>query len=121
MDPKVTEILSKVASYIEATQPELDQYTEQRTAFVKRATEVAGVLAKRGVIDQRRVNAFVDKVASDPASAWDFIEKLAGLVGTDSMGEVGRDKVASSGDNQDPWERRFFGDLNDARGTGLVD
>lgn len=102
------QIMVKVAEYIEATQPVIDKQNEQRIQFTKRATQAAGVLAHRGVIDSRRVNEFIDKVAEDPAAVWDFVEKLASAVTPDALGEAVREKVAS-GAAVDAFERVFFG------------
>lgn len=120
MDKKLREILMKSAEYVERTQPLIDKQNEENMAFVERATKAAGVLASRGVLDKRSVDGFVDKIASDPKSVWDVVEKLASLVGVDTLGEVGREKVASAG-VQDPWEARFFGNNSDAHLSGMVD
>lgn len=118
MDKTTTEIMAKVAAYIESTQPLIDSHNEQQSAFVKRATQAAGVLAHRGVIDSRRVNEFVDKVASDPAAVWELVEKLAAIIPVDALGEAVREKVAS-GKKIDPFERVFFG--IGAENSGMVD
>ena len=117
-------LLQKVAAYIERTQPLLDRQAEtltkqaeDKSAFIKRATQAAGVLAHRGVIDPRRVSEFVDKVAADPTSVWAFIEKLAGSITPDALGDAVRTKIASGG-TVDPWERVFFG--VGAENTGMV-
>lgn len=117
MDPKVQEILVKVARYIETAQPVIDKNNEERSNFTKRATQAAGVLASRGVIDRRRVNAFIDKVAEDPSAIWDFVEKLASAVSADTMGSAVQTKSASAG--ADPFERAFFGIGSES--TGMVD
>jgi len=108
MDKTVQEMMSKVAAYIEQTQPLIDQHNEQRSSFVKRATQAAGVLAHRGVINPNRVNDFIDKVAEDPSLVWAFVEKLAATVSADAMGQAVREKMAS-GKPVDPFERAFFG------------
>ena len=118
MDPKVQTIMEKTAAYIERTQPLLDGYNEKRSEFIKRATQAAGVLAHRGVIDQRRVNAFIDKVAENPSAVWEFVEKLAAAIPPDALGEAVRTKVAS-GAKVDAGERAFFG--IGAENTGMVD
>jgi hypothetical protein len=118
MDTVTKELLVKTASYIERTQPLLDAQNEQRNTFTKRATQAAGVLAHRGIIDARRVNEFVDKVAADPTAVWEFVEKLAAVVPVDTWGEAVRQKVASSG-KVDPFERIFFG--IGAEVSGMVD
>ena len=112
------DMMVKIAEYIEKTQPVIDTFNEQRSAFVKRATQAAGVLAHRGVIDSRRVNEFVDKVAEDPSRVWEFVEKLAAAVPVDAMGEAVRTKIASGG-KVCPFEKAFFG--IGAEDTGMVD
>lgn len=120
MDPHVKNILMKSAEYIERTQPLIDRQNEEKAAFVEKATKAAGVLASRGVLGKRDVNGFVDKVAANPASVWEVVEKLASLVGVDAMGEVSH-KVAAATD-EDPFVRRFFGSENsDPATSGQVD
>lgn len=119
MDPQVKSILMKSAEYVASTQPLLDKRNEEKAAFVERATKAASVLASRGVLGKRDVNGFVDKVAADPTTVWEVVEKLAGLVGVDTLGEVGREKVASATD-EDPFVRRFFGNNSDTH-SGMVD
>jgi hypothetical protein len=118
MDNTVKELMMKTAAYIERTQPLIDKQNEQRNAFVKRATQAAGVLVHRGVIDRRNANEFVDKVAADPQSVWEFVEKLAATVPVDSLGEGVQRKIAS-GAKVDAFERVFFG--IGAEDTGMVD
>ena len=121
MDPKIKQLTEKMAAYIEATQPLIDSQNEQRSAFVKRATQVAGVLAHRGIMDQKRIDAFVDKVASDPSAVWDVVEKLAASLGSYTLGAVSGEKVAAGVVSTDPWERRFFGDQSDAQSSGSIE
>lgn len=120
MDPTLKQLSEKVAAYIEMTQPLIDTHNEQRMAFVKRATQVAGFLVQHGVLEGTRINEFVDKVASNPVAVWDVVEKLAVSTGVDTLGSVSREKVAAGADATDPWERRFFGDQT-ARSNGLID
>ena len=120
MDPQVKNILMKSAAYVATTQPLLDRHNEKKASFVEKATKAASVLASRGVLGKRDVDGFVDKVASNPASVWEVVEKLAGLVGADTLGEVGREKVASATGSSDPFERLFFGENND-HSSGMVD
>lgn len=117
-------LVTKVASYIEASQNEIDasltklaEFTEQRSSFVKRATQAAGVLAHRGVIERENVNTLVDKVAEDPSAVWDLVEKLASAVGADNLGDPAQEKMASQG-SEDPWVREFFGYKS---GNGMID
>jgi hypothetical protein len=118
MDKTLQELTTKIADYIERTQPLIDSQNEQRSNFVKRATQAAGVLAHRGVIDARRVNEFIDKVAADPSAVWEFVEKLAAALPTDNLGEAVQQKVAS-GAKVDAFERIFFG--RGAEKSGMVD
>ena len=118
MDKVTQELTQKVAAYIEQTQPQLDRFIEARSDFVKRATQAAGVLANRGVIDARKVNEFVDQVAENPAAVWEFVEKLASAMPADALGEAVQSKIAS-GQKLDPFERMFFG--HGTENTGMVD
>jgi hypothetical protein len=106
MDAQVEQILTKTAGYIEVTQPIIDQQNENRAQFVKRATQVAGVLASRGLIARDKANAFVDKVAADESGTevWDLVEKLAEFISADELGEAS-EKTAAAGQKLDPFER----------------
>jgi len=106
MDKTVETIMAKTAAYIEKTQPIIDAELDKQAEFVRRATQAAGVLAHRGVIDRRRVDEFVDKVAESPSSVWDFVEKLAASVSADGLGEGVAHKSASV--TRDAFERVFF-------------
>lgn len=119
MDPNQQKLLEKVASYIESTQSRIDADNEARSKFTKRATQAAGVLANRGVIDSRRVNDFVDKVAADPTAVWDLVEKMASAMAPDSLGEATVHKTAEAAKTVDPFERVFFG--VGASTPGMVD
>lgn len=110
-------ILIKVASYIEATQPRIDEDNKRRIAFTKRATQAAGILAHRGIIAGHAVDGFVDTVSQDPSAVWDVVEKLAAHVAPDNLGTPTRHKAAAS--KVDPWERVFFG--VDAVTPGMID
>jgi hypothetical protein len=117
-------LVTKVASYIEASQNEIDasqvklaEFTEQKSSFVKRATQAAGVLAHHGVIERDSVNILIDKVAEDPSAVWDLVEKLASSVGTDALGNPAQEKMASQ-TSSDPWVREFFGYKS---GNGMID
>jgi len=120
MDPSIKTLLVKTAEYVERTQPLLDQRNVERKDFVEKATKAASVLASRGVLGKNAVAGFVDKVAASPATVWDVVEKLATLVGVDTMGEVGREKVASETELQDPFVARYFG-TNNSHASGMVD
>jgi len=115
MDETVKTIMVKTAEYIEKTQPIIDAELIKKAEFVKRATQAAGVLAHHGVIDRRRVDEFVDKVAESPASIWDFVEKLAASISADGLGEGVMHKSAS--DSRDAFERVFFPEYSNHSGT----
>jgi hypothetical protein len=124
-DQKVEDILAKTASYIEETQTELDKQAENRDTFIKRANQVAGVLANKGLINQMDVNAFVDKIAEDESGTevWNLVEKLADAVAVDSLGGSVREKMAAAGQDLDPFEKlALYGDARaDIRTPGMVD
>lgn len=124
MDAQVENILTKTASYIESTQTVIDQHNENRSQFVKRATQVAGVLASRGLLARDKVDAFVDKVAADESGTevWDLVEKLAEFISADELGEAS-EKTASAGKQLDPFERwALYGSPNaEARTPGMID
>ena len=123
MDQETRIIMTKVASYIESTQPLLDKQNELRDNFLKRAHQVAGVLANRGLISHDAVEAFVEKVASDESGneVWKLVEVLASAVRPDEFGAVA--KVASSKVITDPFEKLvLFGDARANTSTpGMVD
>lgn len=123
MDQEVKVILEKTASYIELTQTELDKQNKLRESFLKRAHQVAGVLANKGLISRDAVNAFVDKVAADESGTevWNLVEKLANAISVDELG--GAAKLATAGRKLDAFERlALFGDAHaDPRQIGTVD
>ena len=104
---EVSGILRKSAEYVGMTQKQLDEYNEHREAFRKRAHQVAGVLANRGVIVAEKADAWADKVASDPSGRelLGFVEKLAGLVAPEENGGA---KEASGYRLTDPFDRALF-------------
>lgn len=110
MDTKVQQILEKVAVYIAETQPVIDKYSEERSTFLKRAHQVAGVLASRGIISMDKRNQFVDKIAEDEAGTelWNLVEKLAEAIHADGLGGIPTEKLAAAGENLGPFERLFF-------------
>lgn len=123
MDAKVQEILKDTVGYIEKTQSELDKNNQMRDTFLKRAHQVAGVLANKGLISHDAINAFVDKIAADETGTevWNLVEKFANAIPTDDLG--GAAKLASSGKKLDAFERlAMYGDSNaDTRESGMVD
>jgi len=123
MDTHVHKILEKTAEYIETTQPLIDQHNEQRMAFLKRAHQVAGVLANRGIIAHDSINGFVDKIAADESGTevWNLVEKLAAAIPVDDLGHIA--KVAASGKDLDAFEKlALYGDpFADTRTPGMVE
>lgn len=123
MDQETKAILTKVAGYIEQTQPLLDKQAELRETFLKKAHQVAGVLANRGLISHDAIEAFVEKVASDESGneVWKLVEVLASAVRPDDFGSMA--KVAASGAKLDPFEKlALFGDARAATSVpGMVD
>jgi len=79
---------TKTAAYVEAVQPQLDKQARAHQAFTAKAAEAAGVLADRGLIEPTKTQAFVMKVASDPAAVFDLVTRLARLVGPDAWGKA---------------------------------
>ena len=113
-------LAQKAVQYIEETEPKLEKLAEaeaKKSAFVERATKAASVLVERGLLPKTNESAFIDKVAEAPELIFDYVEKLAGEIGPDSLGAASNEKIAlSTGD--DPFERIFF-----PRGgnTGTID
>jgi len=101
----------------------LDKQNEIKDNTIKRAHQVAGVLANRGLIARDTVNEFVDKIASDEAGTqvWDLVEKLANALPTDELGKIA--EVNASGKDLDPFEKlALYGDARaDTRNPGMVD
>jgi hypothetical protein len=112
----------KIAKYIETTQTLLDKQNEIKDNTVKKAHQVAGVLANKGLIAHDAVNGFVDKIAADETGTqvWDLVEKLANALPTDELGKVAE---ISSGRELDAFEKlALFGDARaDTRNPGMVD
>ena len=95
-----------------------EDFGKARAGFAKRATEAAKVLAERGVIDSDNVDTYVDKVAEDPNSVWDTVEKLAGMVSAPTLGGVSGVGSNSAADI-DPFVREFL--PGTGRGNGYID
>jgi hypothetical protein len=123
MDAQVKAILEKVASYVEATQTQLDEHSTNHELFKKRANQMAGVLANKGVIGRADVEAFVSKIASDETgeSICALVEKLAGVLPVDDMGTVAH--IVGAGRKLDAFEKlALFGDPHaDSSVPGEVD
>ena len=119
------QFMAKTAAYIARVQPENDRLTQRvkelesdlakanekiasaKTSFAKRATQAAGVLANRGIIDQSEVNGLIDKVAEDNNSVWELVEKLASSIGADTLGDKSNEKL-NTAESGDPWYDTFF-------------
>jgi hypothetical protein len=125
MDASVEQLLTKTATYIGETQTVIDQHNENRAQFVKRATQVAGVLANRGLIARDKVNAFVDKVAADETGTevWSLVEKLAEFISSDDLGSASEKTASDGGRELDPFERwALYGSPDaDTRTPGMVE
>lgn len=123
MDAQVKAILEKVAGYVEVTQTQLDEHSTNHELFRKRAHQMAGVLASKGVIGRADVDAFVNKIASDETgeSICALVEKLAGVLPVDDMGAVAH--VVGAGRKLDAFEKlALYGDPHaDASAPGEVD
>ena len=118
--------LKEAASYIEVTQPALDRFNQFQDNFLKRAHQVAGALADRGVIQRHEITKLVDKLAEDPLRALDLVEKVAGLVTPEALGKTAQDVELqkSAASVTDPFERlALFGDsrAEGAVNSGLVE
>ena len=119
------QFMAKTAAYIAKVQPENDRLkgeveklkndlkstnekiAEAKSLFAKRATQAAGVLVNRGLLDQNEVNELVDKVAEDNNSVWELVEKLASSVGADTLGDKSNEKL-NTAESGDPWYDTFF-------------
>jgi hypothetical protein len=105
--------LKEAAVYVEKTQPELDKYAQFQDNFLKRAHQIAGALAERGIIQRHEVTALVDKLAEEPLRALDLVEKVAALVTADTLGKAAEDvqMQKAAGANLGPFERLvLYGD-----------
>lgn len=107
---QVAETLEKAAAYVAETQPQLDKLAADQEQWATQAQRTAGVLANRGVLDASKVDMFVDKLAEDPKYALTFVEKLAGMIGSDSLGQPSNiTKIAN--DQADPFTKALFPEL----------
>ena len=120
---EIKDTLQKIANYIAVTQPLLDKADENRTLYIKRAHQVAGVLANRGIIAHDVINEFVDKIAADETGneAWNIIEKLAEALPANDLGKQA--EIAASGTKLDAFEKlALYGDARaDVRSPGVID
>jgi len=105
-------IMQKFASYVGATQPQIDAINGFKEQFSKRAYQTAGVLAERGLIASSDVNQLVDKLASDELKVFDLVEKVARLVESDGFGKTSEVTVPA-GVELDAFEKlALYGDPN---------
>lgn len=120
---KAEAIQEKVAAYIEKVQPVADAYEDLRARFVKRAHEVAGILAERGIIAPTASNKLVDKLAADQTKALDLVVQIADMIKVSDFGKKA-DVSIPSATGSDPFANLFhFGDsrANANTGHGNVD
>lgn len=116
-------IQEKAASYIEAVQPVADEYKALKGRFNKRAHQVAGVLADRGIIAPTAVNKLVDKLAADQTKALDLVVQIADMIKVSDFGKKADVSIAGDGVT-DPFLRLYhFGDprANTQTSPGSVD
>lgn len=119
--------LKAATEYVATTQPALDRFNVFKDNFLKRAHQVAGGLAQRGIIESHQIEGLVDKLAADPILALSLVEKVAAMVQPDSLGKAATDVSAQRPDMSklDPFEKlALFGDSRiDERpvNTGLVE
>ena len=120
---KAEAIQEKVAAYIEQVQPVADAYAELRTRFAKRASEVATILADKGIIAPAAASKLVDKLAADQTKALDLVVQIADMIRVSDFGKKA-DLSIPSAEAMDPFTRLFhFGDprANTNTGNGNVD
>jgi len=113
----------KTAAYIETVQPQVDAYNELKDRFTKRAHEVAGILADRGIIAPSATNKLVDKLAADQTKALDLIVQIADMIKVSDFGKQA-DVSVPQADPSDPFGNLIrFGDsrANANTGHGNVD
>jgi len=123
MDTQVTAILQKVAEYTGSAQTLIDKQNEANEQFLKKARQVAGVLANKGIIAYDKVDGFVDKIAENECEVWDLVEKLADAIPTDTLGGPADPKLASAGKDLDAFERlALYGDHRAiTKSSGMID
>ena len=110
MDAQVTGIMQKVAGYIEATQPLLDQIAEHRALRTQHAEKVAALLVERGLLSKSASDDFVTRIAQDESgtTSLDFVQKLAELVAPVQYGSASSGS-ALVGNPDCPYDRWLFG------------
>lgn len=112
--------MRKIASYIETVQPVIDAQNERRVEFLKQAHKAVDQLVDLGIVQRRKSNELIDKIANDNTVVFSIIEKLAGMLEPVSIGTA--TTVKTGGVILDPFERLALtgsptGDIN----TGMID
>ena len=123
------QFMAKTAEYISVVQPQNDELKAKvasltselasanekvasadgkSEAFVKRASQAAEVLSSRGLLEKSEVGPFVDKIAEDHSNVWELVEKLAGAIHADNLGDKSQEKLESA-TSGDPWYDAYFG------------
>ena len=123
---EIKDILKKTAEYVAIVQPELEKsaallekHAEAIQVFVKKAQGVVAVLVHRNIIDEHKKQAMLEKLAADHSYALDVLEKLAGIVGADQMGNPSY-ITKESEDKADPFEREFMPGLINNKKSNLL-
>jgi predicted deacylase len=104
------DIFKKTAEYVAVVQPELEKNAAAQIAFVKKAEGTVSVLVHRGIVDESKKTAMLEKLATDHTYALAILEQLAGIVGADQMGAPSHiTKVSES--KADPFVREYMPEL----------
>jgi len=117
---KVNTLLKQAADYVGLVQPQLDTYNEQKETFIKKAHQVIGMLTGKGLIHKHKTNELIDKLAENPAIAFDVISKLAEMITPATLGNGS--EIKSAGFIKDPFERLILtGSVNGQASKCMVD
>jgi len=104
-------LLKQAADYVAMAQPQLDKQAAAQDAFVKQAQKTVAILVNRGVIPEAKQNALLDKIASDHSYALVMMEKMAAVMGTESLGSPSAITKQAEGKAEDPFVREFMPEL----------
>ena len=107
---EVKDIFKKTAEYVATVQPELEKNAAAQTAFVKKASGTVSILVHRGIVDESKKTAMLEKLAADHTYALAILEQLAGIVGADQMGTPSHITKVSE-DKADPFIREYMPEL----------
>jgi hypothetical protein len=110
MEKDVNDILKKTAEYVAVVQPQLDKNAAAHEAFVKKAEATVTILVHRGIVDESKKAAMLEKLAADHTYALAVLEQLAGIVGADQMGAPSHITKVSE-DKADPFVREYMPEL----------